>query len=79
MNEFFSLQQWDLSLEDYYSRFVTLQNNALAMAIAQQVARFCQGLVAPLDSGLEAMRPTSLQDALLRAKPLAKETKKRYH
>ena len=77
MNEFFNLRQWDMSLEDYYSKFVTLRKYAPQMTISQQVTRFCQGLNAPLDSRLEAMRPISLQDALLRAKPLAKESKKR--
>ena len=43
------------------------------MTYEQQIARFCQGLNEPLDSRLEAMRPVSLQDALLRAKPLVKE------
>ena len=43
------------------------------MTEEQIIARFCQGLNNPLDSHLEAMRPTSVQDALIRAKPLARE------
>ena len=78
MNEFFSLQQWDLSLEEYHSRFVTLQKHAPAMTIAQQVAQICQGLNTPLDSHLEAMRPITLQDVLLKAKPIAKESRNGY-
>lgn len=43
------------------------------MSIDEQVTRFCQGLNAPLNTRLEAMRPTTLHDALIRAKPLVKE------
>ena len=73
MNEFFELRQLSLTLEEYYSKFVTLRRYAPQMTYEQQVARFCQGLNSPLNSRLEAMRPVSLQDALLRAKPLVKE------
>ena len=48
------------------------------MTYEQQIARFCQGLNEPLDSRLEAMRPVSLQDALLRAKPLVKEIQRNH-
>ncbi|MCO5603400.1 hypothetical protein L7F22_057550 [Adiantum nelumboides] len=75
MIEFFSLQQLSSTLEEYYSKFVTLQRYAPKMTLEQQVARFCQGLIEPLNNRLEALRPTMLQDALLRAKPLAKEIK----
>ena len=44
------------------------------MSSEQQIARFCQGLNSPLDARLEAMRPTSIQDALIRAKPLVRES-----
>ena len=44
------------------------------MSSEQQIARFCQGLNSPLDSRLEAMRPTSIQDALIKAKPLVRES-----
>ena len=73
MNEFFSLKQASLTLEEYYSKFVTLRRYAPALTSDQQVARFCQGLIEPLNTRLEAMRPCSIQDALIRAKPLAKE------
>ncbi|MCO5572348.1 hypothetical protein L7F22_026101 [Adiantum nelumboides] len=75
MNEFFSLRQLSSTLEKYYSKFVTLRKYAPKMTLDQQVARFCQGLIEPLNNRLEALRPTTLQDALLRAKPLAKEIK----
>ncbi|MCO5572688.1 hypothetical protein L7F22_026447 [Adiantum nelumboides] len=75
MNEFFSLRQLSSTLEDYYSKFVTLRRYAPKMNLEQQVARFSQGLIEPLNNRLEALRPTTLQDALLRAKPLAKEIK----
>ncbi|MCO5553330.1 hypothetical protein L7F22_006851 [Adiantum nelumboides] len=73
MNEFFSLKQLSLTLEEYYSKFVTLRRYAPALTSEEQIARFCQGLVAPLNTRLEAMRPISLQDALIRAKTLVKE------
>ncbi|MCO5570117.1 hypothetical protein L7F22_023833 [Adiantum nelumboides] len=75
MNEFFSLQQLSSTLEEYYSKFVTLRRYAAKVTLEQQVTRFCQGLIEPLNNMLEALRPMTLQDALLRAKPLAKEIK----
>ncbi|MCO5574550.1 hypothetical protein L7F22_028338 [Adiantum nelumboides] len=75
MNKFFSLRQLSSTLEEYYSKFVTLRRYAPKMTLEQQVARFCQGLMEPLNNRLEALRPTTLQDALLRAKLLAKEIK----
>ncbi|MCO5588439.1 hypothetical protein L7F22_042395 [Adiantum nelumboides] len=38
MNEFFSLRQMSLSLEDYFSKFVTLKRYAPKMTLEQQVA-----------------------------------------
>ncbi|MCO5555598.1 hypothetical protein L7F22_009143 [Adiantum nelumboides] len=76
MNEFFSLRQMSSTLEEYYSKFVTLRRYAPKMTLEQQVARFCQGLIEPLNNRLEALRSTNLQDALLRAKPLALEVQK---
>ena len=73
MNEFFDLRQDSSTLEEYYSKFVTLRCYAPKLSIDEQVTRFCQGLNAPLDTRLEAMRPSTLHDALIRAKPLAKE------
>ncbi|MCO5576354.1 hypothetical protein L7F22_030163 [Adiantum nelumboides] len=73
MKEFFALKQRRLSLEEYYSKFVSLRRYASAMTIEQQVPRFCQGFNEPISSRLEAMKPTTVQDALLQAKPLMKE------
>ena len=73
MNEFFDLWQNTLSLEEYYSKFVTLRRYAPQLSAEQQITRFCQGLNASIDTRLEAMRPTSLHDALIRAKSLVKE------
>ncbi|MCO5610183.1 hypothetical protein L7F22_064419 [Adiantum nelumboides] len=76
INEFSSLQRLSSTLEEDYSKFVTLRRYAPKMTLELQVARFCQGLIEPLNNRLEALRPTTLQDALLRAKPkLAKEIK----
>ena len=74
MNEFFKLRQASMTLEEYYSKFVTLRRYAPLMSSKQQIAKFCQGLNSPLDSRLEAMRPASIQDALIRAKPLVYES-----
>ncbi|MCO5557838.1 hypothetical protein L7F22_011410 [Adiantum nelumboides] len=73
MNKFFTLKQNEFTLEEYFSKFVTLRRYGSILTTEQQVVRFCQGLNAPLDAQLEAMQPTSLQDALLSAKPLSKK------
>ncbi|MCO5611130.1 hypothetical protein L7F22_065380 [Adiantum nelumboides] len=64
MNEFFSLSQLSSTLEEYYSKFITLQRYAPKVSLEQHVARFCQGLIEPLNNRLEALRPTTLQDDL---------------
>ncbi|MCO5598203.1 hypothetical protein L7F22_052295 [Adiantum nelumboides] len=71
MNEFYALRQLGLTLEEYYSEFVSLRRYAPSMSTEQQIARFCQGLKRPLSTLLETMRPLSIQDALVRAKALA--------
>ncbi|MCO5568600.1 hypothetical protein L7F22_022299 [Adiantum nelumboides] len=73
MNEFYALRQLGLTLEEYYSKFVSLRRYAPSISMEQLIARFCQGLNRPLSTHLEAMRPTSIRDALIRAKPLAME------
>ncbi|MCO5568598.1 hypothetical protein L7F22_022297 [Adiantum nelumboides] len=73
MNEFYALRQLGLTLEEYYSKFVSLRRYAPSTSTEQLIAQFCQGLNRPLSTHLEAMRPTSIQDALIRAKPLAME------
>ncbi|MCO5612315.1 hypothetical protein L7F22_066580 [Adiantum nelumboides] len=73
MNEFYALRKLGLTLEEYYSKFVSLRRYAPQMTMEQQIARFCQGFNRPLNTQLEAMRPTSIQDALIRAKPLVTE------
>ena len=45
------------------------------MSKPQAVSRFVRGLNPPLNHRLESMRPESLQDAVLRAKPLEEEIK----
>ncbi|MCO5553291.1 hypothetical protein L7F22_006812 [Adiantum nelumboides] len=71
MNEFYALRQLGLTLDEYYSKFVSLSRYAPSMSTEQQIAQFCQGLNRPLSMRLESMRRTSIQDALIRAKPLA--------
>ena len=77
MNEFFSLRQGSLTLEQYFLKFATLSRYAPHLSIEQQIARFCQGLNSPLDMWLEAMQPTSIQDTLIRANPLVKEIERK--
>ncbi|MCO5577447.1 hypothetical protein L7F22_031279 [Adiantum nelumboides] len=71
MNKLYALRQLGLALEEYYSKFVSLRRYASQMTMEQQIAQFCQGLNRPLSTRLEAMRPTSIQDALIKAKPFA--------
>ena len=73
MNEFYGLTQKSSTLAQYYANFISLRRYAPQMTLEQQIARFCQGLNSPLNTRLEAMRPTTLHDALLRAEPLARE------
>ena len=65
MNEFFDLRQNTLTLDEYYSKFVMLRCYAPKLSIDEQVTRFYQGLNTPLDTRLEAMRPTTPNDALI--------------
>ena len=65
MNEFFILKQLGLFLEAYYSKFVSLLKYTPTMDISQQVSKFCHGLNAPLDTRLEGMRPSDLQEVLI--------------
>ncbi|MCO5577610.1 hypothetical protein L7F22_031441 [Adiantum nelumboides] len=50
MNEFYALRQLGLTLEEYYSKFVSLRRYAPQMTMEQQIARFCQGLNRPLST-----------------------------
>ena len=73
MNEFYGLTQKHLSVDAYYSKFVKLKRYAPPMTKPQAVSHFVRGLNSPLNHRLESMRPESLQDALLRAKPKEEE------
>ena len=75
MNELYGLTQKHLSVDSYYSEFVKLKRYAPLMTKPQAMSRFVWGLDPPLDWCLESMRPISLQDAILRAKPLEEEIK----
>ena len=69
MNEFYGLTQKHLSVDAYYFEFVKLKRYAPPMTKPQAIIRFVQGLNPPLNHCLESMRPESLQEAVLRAKP----------
>ena len=79
MNEFYGLTQKHLSVDAYYSKFVKLKRYAPPMTKPQAVSHFVQGLNPPLNHRLESMRPESLQDAVLRAKPLEEEIRSSSH
>ena len=49
------------------------------MTKPQAVSHFVRGLNSPLNHRLESMRPESLQDAVLRAKPLEEEIRSSSH
>ena len=79
MNEFYGLTQKHLSVNAFYSKFVKLEGYAPPMTKPQAVSRFVQGLNPPLNHRLESMRPESLQDAVLQAKPLEEEIRSSSH
>lgn len=65
MNDFFTLHQQNLTMEEFYSKFVTLHSRyAPSLTNAQQVERFCESLNKPLETTLEMMKLVYIQDAL---------------
>ena len=79
MNEFYGLTQKHLSVNVYYFEFVKLKRYAPPMNKPQTVSYFVRGLNPPLNHRLESMRPESLQDVVLQAKPLEEEIRSSSH
>jgi len=70
MNVFYGLTQKHLFVDAYCFEFVKLKRYAPPMSKLQALGCFVQNLDPPLNHRLESMRPDSLQDEVLRVKPL---------
>ena len=68
MNEFLSCTKKDKSVKEYHEEFVKLSRHAPLMSEEQKLSRFILGLGGQLTDEVESLRPTSLADALIRAK-----------
>ena len=68
MNEFLSCVRKSRSIETYYEEFVKLSRHTPHMTEEQKLSRFILGLEGQLADEINALRPTSLADALIRAK-----------
>ena len=55
-------------MDDYYEEFLKLARHAPLMSEDQKLSIFALGLEGNLADEVEALRPTSLGDALIRAK-----------
>lgn len=68
MNEFLSCTRKGRTVDMYYEDFVKLSRHAPLMSEEQKLSRFILGLEGKLADEVESLRPTSLADALIRAK-----------
>ena len=68
MNEFLSCVRKGKPIDKYYEEFVKLSRHAPLMNQEQKLSRFILGLEGQLAEEVNALRPTSLADALIRAK-----------
>ena len=68
MNEFLSCVRKGQAIDDYYEEFVKLPRHASLMTEEQKLSRFILGLEGTLAEEVNALRPTTLADALIRAK-----------
>ncbi|MCO5576113.1 hypothetical protein L7F22_029920 [Adiantum nelumboides] len=68
MNEFLSCARKGRAIEVYYEDFVKLSRHAPLMSEEQKLSKFILGLEGTLTDEVESLRPTSLADALIRAK-----------
>ncbi|MCO5612783.1 hypothetical protein L7F22_067053 [Adiantum nelumboides] len=70
MNEFLACVQRGRTIDTYYEEFKKLSRHApLITDEEQKLSCFILGLEGKLADEIEALRPTSLADALIRAKP----------
>ena len=73
MNEFLSCVRKGKPIDKYYKEFVKLSRHAPQMTQEQKLSRFIFGLEGQLAEEVNALRPTSLADALIRAKAKQEE------
>ncbi|MCO5577752.1 hypothetical protein L7F22_031584 [Adiantum nelumboides] len=69
MNEFLVCVQRGKTIDTYYEEFIKLSRHAPLITEEQKLSRFILGLQGKLVDEVEALRPTSLVDALIWAKP----------
>ncbi|MCO5567429.1 hypothetical protein L7F22_021120 [Adiantum nelumboides] len=69
MNEFLACVRRGRTIDTYYEDFIKLSRHAPLITEEQKLSRFILGLEGKLANEVEALRPTSLADALIRAKP----------
>ncbi|MCO5581824.1 hypothetical protein L7F22_035713 [Adiantum nelumboides] len=69
MNEFLACVWRGRTIDTYYEDFIKLSRHAPLITEEQKLSRFILGLEGKLADEVEALRPTSLADALIRAKP----------
>ena len=68
MNEFLSCVRRGQAIDDYYEEFVKLSRHAPLMTEEQNLSKFIIGLEGHLAKEVNALQPTSLANALIRAK-----------
>ncbi|MCO5582829.1 hypothetical protein L7F22_036729 [Adiantum nelumboides] len=69
MNEFLACVRRGKTIDTYYEDFIKLSRHAPLITKEQKLSRFILGLEGKLADEVEALRLTSLADALIRAKP----------
>ncbi|MCO5558716.1 hypothetical protein L7F22_012302 [Adiantum nelumboides] len=69
MNEFLACVRRGKTIDTYYEDFIKLSRHAPLITEEQKLSRFILGLEGKLADEVEALRPTSLADALIWAKP----------
>ncbi|MCO5597986.1 hypothetical protein L7F22_052075 [Adiantum nelumboides] len=69
MNEFLACVRRGRTIDTYYEDFIKLSRHASLITEEQKLSRFILGLEEKLADEVEALRPTSLADALIWAKP----------
>ena len=68
MNEFLSCVKKGWPIDEYYEEFVKLSRHTPLMTQEQKLNRFIKGLEGQLVEEVNALQPTSLANALIRAK-----------
>ncbi|MCO5568856.1 hypothetical protein L7F22_022557 [Adiantum nelumboides] len=69
MNEFLACVRRGWTIDTYYEEFIKLSRYAPLITEEQKLSRFILGLEEKLADEVKALRPTSLADALIWAKP----------